>query len=208
LAVGGTATLTANVRLIAATNNDLKAMVAKGTFREDLYYRVDVFPIHAPALRDRRADIAPLAFHFLKAFCAELGKPMCEISEGAMNLLVHGDWPGNVRELENTMHRAAILATDDVVRVAHIASLLHGAAPDDIEVPRNGEQLKRIKKMAREKSVEDIERRFVEEALRRNSSNVTRSAEDTGMQRANFQALMKKCNVRARDARPGSDDAD
>jgi len=205
-AVGGTATLTANVRLIAATNKDLKAMVAQGTFREDLYYRVNVFPIQAPPLRERRADVPALAFHFLKAYCSELGKAPCEISEGAMSLLVNHEWPGNVRELENTMHRAAILATDNVVRVAHMASLLDAGSSDDHDVPRSGEELKRIKKLARERSVEDIERRFVQEALRRNNSNVTRSAEETGMQRANFQALMKKYSIRVRDGEPGSDD--
>ena len=207
--VGGTATLSANVRLVAATNKDLKAMSAAGTFREDLYYRVNVFPIHAPALRERRADIPALAFHFLKTYCGELGKPMCEISEGAMSLLVNHDWPGNVRELENTMHRAAIVAGDNVVRVAHLDGLLQGTSLSDSDVPRSGEELKQLKKVAREKSVEDIERRFVEEALRRNHSNVTRSAEDTGMQRANFQALMKKYGIRVRDGdREGEHDDD
>ncbi|HEX6364432.1 MAG TPA: sigma-54 dependent transcriptional regulator, partial [Albitalea sp.] len=206
-AVGGTATLATGVRLVAATNKDLKAMVAAGTFREDLYYRVNVFPIHAPALRERREDIPALAFHFLSAFCAELGKPACEISDGAMSLLVNHDWPGNVRQLENTMHRAAILAADGVVRVAQVAGVLDGAPAGADDVPRTGEDLKRIKKMARARSVEDIERRFVEEALRRNNANVTRSAEDTGMLRANFQALMKKHNIRVRDGGPGTDDA-
>jgi DNA-binding NtrC family response regulator len=205
-AVGGTATLSAHVRLIAATNMDLQAMVAAGRFREDLYYRVNVFPIRVPPLRERRADIPALAYHFLKHFCEELGKPPCEISEGAMSLLANHDWPGNVRQLENAMQRAAILATDHVIRVAHVASVLDGAVEGDHAVPRSGEELKRIKKTVREKSVEDIERRFVQEALRRNQSNVTRSAEETGMQRANFQALMKKYNIRVRDGESGGPD--
>ncbi len=202
-AVGGTTTLTANVRLVAATNRDLKALVAEGRFREDLYYRVNVFPIQVPPLRERRADIPALAYHFLKNFCIELGKAPCEISEGAMSLLVNHDWPGNVRQLENTMQRAAILASDQTVRVAHVASVLDGAVEGDHAVPRSGEELKRVKKLAREQSVEDIERRFVQEALRRNQSNVTRSAAETGMQRANFQALMRKYNIHARDAEDG-----
>ncbi|MBI5254871.1 MAG: sigma-54-dependent Fis family transcriptional regulator [Burkholderiales bacterium] len=206
--VGGTTLLSTNARLIAATNKDLKAMVAEGRFREDLYYRVNVFPLQAPPLRERKADIPALAFHFLKQFCAELDKPMCEISEGAMSLLVAHDWPGNVRELENTMHRAAILAADNVVRVAHVASLLDPAQAAEHGVPRNGEELKLMKKHAREKSVEDIERRFVQEALKRNHSNVTKSAEDTGMQRANFQALMKKHNIRVRDGDSGASDTE
>jgi DNA-binding NtrC family response regulator len=198
-AVGSTNTQKTNVRLVAATNKDLKAMVADGTFREDLYYRINVFPIHSPALRDRRDDIAPLAFHFVKTHCEELGKPVAEISEGAMSLLMNYDWPGNVRELENAIQRAVILASDNVIRQANLASIIEMAPRLDLEVPRTSEDLKRVKKIAREKSVEEVEKLFVQETLRRNDSNVTRSAEETGMQRANFQALMKKYNIRVRD---------
>jgi DNA-binding NtrC family response regulator len=197
--VGSTSTQKTNVRLVAATNKDLKALVAEGSFREDLYYRINVFPIHAPALRERREDIPALAFHFLKGFCNELEKPLPEISEGAMSLLMNYDWPGNVRELENTMHRAAILSSDNVIRQAHLANIIDAAPRLDLEVPRTGEDLKRLKKIAREKSVEEIEKLFIQETLKRNASNVTRSAEETGMLRANFQALMKKHNIRVRD---------
>ena len=198
-AVGSTGTQKTNVRLVTATNKDLKALVAAGAFREDLYYRINVFPIHSPALRERRDDIAALAFHFLKIFCDELEKPLCEISEAAMSLLVNHDWPGNVRELENTMHRAVILASGKVIHQAHLASIIDAAPRPDLEVPRTSEDLKRIKKIAREKSVEEVEKLFVQETLKRNDSNVTRSAEETGMQRSNFQALMKKYNIRVRD---------
>jgi len=197
--VGSTVTQKTNVRLITATNKDLKAMVAAGAFREDLYYRINVFPIQAPALRDRRDDIPALAFHFLKVFCNELEKPVAEISEGAMSLLMNHDWPGNVRELENTMHRAVILCSDNIIRQAHLANILDTSTRPDQEVPRTSDDLKRIKKIAREKSVEDIEKLFIQETLKRNSSNVTRSAEETGMQRSNFQALMKKYDIRVRD---------
>jgi DNA-binding NtrC family response regulator len=198
-AVGNTVTQKTNVRLVTATNKDLKAMVAEGTFREDLYYRINVFPIHSPALRERRDDIPALAFHFLKNFCNELEKPVCEISEGAMSLLTNYDWPGNVRELENTIHRAVILSSDNIIRQAHLASIMDPSPRLDLEVPRTSEDLKRIKKIAREKSVEEVEKLFIQETLKRNASNVTKSAEETGMQRANFQALMKKYNIRVRD---------
>ncbi|MFY9326764.1 MAG: sigma-54 dependent transcriptional regulator [Georgfuchsia sp.] len=197
--VGSTATQKTNVRLLTATNKDLKAMVAEGTFREDLYYRVNVFPIHSPALRERSDDIPALAFHFLKGFCEELGKPVAEISEGAMSLLANYQWPGNVRELQNTIQRAVILSSDNIIRQAHLVSIIDTAPRLDIEVPRTSEDLKRIKKIAREKSVEEVEKLFIQETLKRNASNVTRSAEETGMQRANFQALMKKYNIRVRD---------
>lgn len=198
-AVGNTNIQKTNVRLVTATNKDLKALVAEGAFREDLYYRINVFPIHAPALRERRDDIPALAFHFLKIFCNELEKPVPEISEAAMSLLMNYDWPGNVRELENTMYRAVILASDKVIHQAHLVNIIDTSPRLDIEVPRTSEDLKRIKKIAREKSVEEVEKLFVQETLKRNSSNVTRSAEETGMQRTNFQALMKKYNIRVRD---------
>jgi DNA-binding NtrC family response regulator len=197
-AVGDTQSKSANIRLVAATNRDLRAMVAEGTFRDDLFYRVNIFPIRMPALRERREDIPALAFHFLKACAAELGRNVDQISEGAMNLLASHDWPGNVRELENMIHRAVILASGNVIRKAHLAGL--GGAADGEDVPRTGDELKRIKKVAREKSVEAVEKAFIVEALKRNAWNVTRSAEETGMQRANFQALMKKHRIRLRGA--------
>ena len=207
-AVGSTNTQQTTVRLLAATNRELKASVADGSFREDLYYRINVFPIHSPALRDRREDIPALAFHFAKIFCGELGKPVSGISAGAMSVLMNHDWPGNVRELENTVHRAAILATDNVIRQSDLAGIVSPAPAPDFDVPRTSEDLKRIKKIAREKSVEEVEKQFVLETLRRNDSNVTRSARETGMQRSNFQALMKKYNIRVRDTELDSDEAE
>ena len=208
-AVGDTQTRSVNIRLITATNKDLKAMVAAGTFRDDFYYRINIFPIHVPPLRERRDDIPTLAFHFLNVVGEELGKKVTEISEGAMSALANYAWPGNVRELENTMHRAMILTSDKVIRQAHLANIMESLPPER-EVPRTGEELKRIKKEAREKSVEDIEKLFVMEALKRNAWNVTRSAEETGMQRTNFQALMKKHQIRVRgteQAGNGSDES-
>jgi DNA-binding NtrC family response regulator len=153
-----------------------------------------------PSLKERREDIAALAFHFLKTFSDELEKPVSEISEAAMSLLMHHDWPGNVRELENTMHRAVILSADHIIRQAHLGDLVDNDAAPDIDVPRTSDELKKMKKVVRERSVEDVERLFVQETLKRNDSNVTRSAEETGMQRSNFQALMKKYNIRVRDS--------
>ena len=202
-AVGDTRTQSANFRLVTATNKDIKAMVADGTFREDLFYRINIFPIQIPPLRQRRDDIPPLAFHFLNVFAADMDKKMTDISAGAMNLLTNYDWPGNVREMENTIQRAVILASDKTICQAHLVSIIDMMPRLDIEVPRTGEDLKRIKKIAREKSVENIEKLFVIEALKRNAWNVTRSAGETGMQRANFQALMKKYNIRIRGVEAG-----
>jgi len=202
-AVGDTRTQTTNIRLIAATNKDLKVMVTEGTFREDLFYRINIFPIQLPPLRERREDIPVLAFHFLKAFSKELEKESVEFSEGAMSALVNYDWPGNVRELENTVHRAMILTNDKVIRQAHLTNIIDMLPRADLDVPRTSDELKRIKKAAREKSVENIEKLFILEALKRNGWNVTNSAEETGMLRANFQALMKKYDIRIRGIEPG-----
>jgi transcriptional regulator with GAF, ATPase, and Fis domain len=205
-AVGDTRTQATDVRLLAATNRDPKLMVAEGSLREDLFYRINVFPIEVPPLRDRRDDIPALAAHFLKSFSEELGRPPPHCSDGAMSLLMNHAWPGNVRELQNAIQRAVILASDDVIRQAHLASILESAPPGELEVPRTGEELKRLKKIARDKSVEDIEKLFVHETLKRHAWNVTRSAEAAGMQRANFQALMKKHGVRVRDTETPADE--
>ena len=197
-AVGDTRTQTVNVRLITATNKKLETMVADGNFRDDLYYRINIFPIVIPPLRDRRDDIPALAFHFLKLFCKEMEHKVSEFSAAAMNLLVNHDWPGNVRELENIVHRAVILANGDVIRQGHLVNIIDILPRIDLDVPRTSEELKSMKKLARRKSVENLEKHFVLGALKRNRWNVTRSAEETGMQRSNFQALMKKYDIRIR----------
>ncbi len=205
-AVGDTRTRSVNVRLISATNKDLQAMVRDGTFREDLFYRLNVFPIDLPPLRERQDDIPALAFHFLRTFSKELGKDVTEFSPGAMNLLVNHDWPGNVRELENAIHRAVILATESTIRWGHLVSSIELMPRADVVVPRDNEELKEIKKIARQKSVEQIERLFLLEALKRSGWNVTRAAEETGMQRSNFQALMQKHDIHIRKKKEGSGD--
>jgi DNA-binding NtrC family response regulator len=211
-AVGDTQVQTVNIRLITATNKDLESMVADGNFRDDLYYRINIFPIEIPPLRERRDDIPPLAFHFLKKFRSEAEHEVREFSDGAMNLLMNLDWPGNVRELENVVHRGVILASGDVIRQGDLVNIVDMLPRVALDVPRTSEDLKRIKKIARQKSVENVEKLFVLGALKRNGWNVTRSAEETGMQRSNFQALMKKYDIRIRDAElreneEGSDDA-
>jgi len=210
-AVGDTRVQTVNIRLITATNKDLESMVADENFRDDLYYRINIFPIEVPPLRERRDDIPPLAFHFLKKFRSEAEHEVKEFSAGAMNLMMNLDWPGNVRELENVVHRGVILASDHVIRQAHLVNIVDMLPRVALDVPRTSEDLKRIKKVARQKSVENVEKLFVLGALKRNGWNVTRSAEETGMQRSNLQALMKKYDIRIRDAKPqenkeGSDD--
>jgi DNA-binding NtrC family response regulator len=204
-AVGDTRTRTVNIRLITATNKDLEGMVADGTFRDDLYYRINIFPIEVPPIKDRRDDIPALAFHFLTKFSREMDREVTDISTGAMNLLMNHDWPGNVRELENVMHRAVILCSDETIRQGHLVNILEMQPMGDLDVPRSSEELKAIKKIARQKSVENIEKLFVLGALKRNHWSATAAADETGMQRSNFQALMKKYDIRVR-SKPSSMD--
>ncbi len=205
-AVGDTRTQTVDIRLVTATNKDLEGMVADGEFREDLYYRINIFPIELPPLRDRRDDIPALATHFLNQFTEDMNHKATEFSPGAMNLLMNHDWPGNVRELENVIQRAVILASGDIIRQGHLVNIIDMLPHVDLDIPRTSEELKKIKKIARQKSVENVEKLFVLGALKRNHWNVTHAAEETGMQRTNFQALMKKYDIRIRGIEPDEND--
>ena len=204
-AVGDTQSKSVDIRLITATNKDLESMVAEESFRDDLYYRINIFPIEIPPLRERRDDIPALAFYFLNAFSKEMGRVVKEFSPGAMNLLMNHGWPGNVRELENIVNRAVILTSDETIRQAHLVNILEMLPMDNLDVPRTSEELKNIKKIARQKSVENVEKLFILGALKRNGWNVTASADETGMQRTNFQALMKKYDIHIRAANSGDD---
>jgi Nif-specific regulatory protein len=113
--LGGTGTLRANVRIVAATNKDLYAAIAAGEFREDLYYRLNVFPIFVPPLRDRRPDILLLAEHFLAKYSRQHGKSIRRIATPATDMLTSYHWPGNVRELENTIERAVLTCEGAVI---------------------------------------------------------------------------------------------
>ena len=206
-AVGDTRERSVNIRVITATNKDLEGMVASGDFRDDLYYRINIFPIEIPPLRERQDDIPALAFHFLKQFGKEMDRKVKEFSAGAINLLMNHDWPGNVRELENVIHRAVILASDEIIRQGHLVNIIDMLPRIDLDVPRTSEELKQFKKIARQKSVENIEKLFVLGALKRNDWSVTKSAEETDMQRSNFQALMKKYDIRIRDSAPNDSDS-
>ncbi len=195
--VGEKKTVHIDVRFIAATNKDLRIMTKEGSFREDLFYRLNIFPIHTPPLRDRKEDIPHLAQHFLEKYSADLNKRVTHISAEAMRLLVIYPWPGNVRQLENTIQRAVIMCQDKTLKPEHLTSL---EFPSEEAIPRNSEELKEIKKGLRIKSVEGVEKAFIMEALRRNDWNISRASADVGMQRTNFHSLMKKYHISAKTA--------
>ena len=196
--VGGTKVKKVDIRLIAATNKDLPAMIKEGTFREDLFYRLNIVPLHLPPLRERPEDIPLLAQHFLEKYCRELGRKAKALSPVAVELLLRHSWPGNVRELENTMERIAVMTDEEVILPRHFPLPLQ-ESPQAIafEVPKTSDDLREAKKNLRDKAVEEVEKLFVLGALSRNGWNVTRSAKDVGMLRPNFQALMRKYNIKS-----------
>jgi DNA-binding NtrC family response regulator len=198
LPIGDTRVQKVDVRLIFATNQDLKAMVAKGRFREDFYYRIYVYPIILPPLRERKNDILPIAYHFLELFASQMGKTIAGFTDEAIVQLCDHPWPGNVRQLRNVIERAVILAEQDQITPRELPNLGEGNAIEELieHVPINNEELKRIKKEIRRKAVEKVERSFVLNALSRHQWNITQTAKAVGLQRTNFQALMKKHAIR------------
>ena len=158
--VGGTETLRVDVRLIAATNRDLERALGDGTFREDLYYRLNVFTICVPPLRERRPDILLLADHFVEKYARDHGKVVKRISTPAIDMLMRYHWPGNVRELENCIERAVVLCEDAVIHSHHLPPTLQ-TAEDSGTMP--GGSLKQ--------AVATLEREMISDALKTTRGN-------------------------------------
>lgn len=200
--VGGSESKRVDVRFIAASNRDLRGMVREGSFREDLFYRLNVFPLTVPPLRERREDIPLLARYFLQRPGREARKDILGFTPEAMTILTQYHWPGNVRELKSLIERMVIMAEGKLLMPDQLRDLLAGAPPGpERPVPETSEELKAAKKKVREEASREIEKAFVIQALSRSDYNVTRAAENTGMLRPNFQALMKKYRVRIKDLR-------
>jgi two-component system NtrC family response regulator len=181
--VGGTSPIEVDVRIVAATNRDLKKDMENHIFREDLYYRLKVVPLDMPALRERKDDIIPLAQHFLKKFCKEHRKPPMTLSNEAEGALLMHPWPGNVRELENLISRSVVLSPRAVLKPSDL-----GFALDQIPTDVN---LKFAKKA--------IEMDFVKKALSRNRGIVSRAARELGISRVNLYELIDKYNIRLQE---------
>ena len=191
--VGGTQTLRVDVRLVAATNRDLEAMVAKGAFRQDLYYRLSVFPILLPPLRERRDDIMALVTHFVDKACAGNKRKVARITTGAADRLVSHDWPGNIRELENVMERAVILCgVDGIIDVRHLPAWLQEHSADHFPIPGNA---------TLEQAVAALEQRMIIEALRDAGGNMVKAAQRLGITERIMGLRMKKYKISYRDFR-------
>jgi two-component system, NtrC family, response regulator PilR len=192
--LGGTEEIDADIRIIAATNRDLSKMVADGTFREDLFYRINVIPLRLPALRERLDDVPLLAAHFVARFAEQMGKPITGISGAALaRLKLHG-WPGNIRELENAMERAVALEQSPTILTESLPEQLAGKEPDaqpsatPDAFPDAGFDL--------ERHVQDIEREYIAEALRRAGGVKVKAAELLGMSFRSFRYYTKKYNLK------------
>jgi transcriptional regulator with GAF, ATPase, and Fis domain len=197
LPLGYTKPVQVDVRLIFATNKNLHDMVLEGTFREDFYYRIFVYPIMLPPLRERREDVLPIAYHFLEQFNRKMNKSIEGFERETANRMTNFQWPGNVRQLRNAVERAAILCDGRQITMSELPVL---SEIEEIEhliehVPANNEELKKIKKEIRRKAVAQVERNFIRNALARNDWNVTQAAKTVGLQRTNFHNLMKKHNI-------------
>ena len=197
LPVGSTTIKKVDVRLIFATNKNLRLLSEEGKFREDLYYRINVFPIKLPSLRDRKEEIPELVMHILKKYCKKIDRKVPSIEIEAMEMLQNYHWPGNIRELEHIIERLTIIVEDTEIKAVHISTVLFKTETFINSVlPKNIYDLNNFKKRIRETSIQEIEKLFVTEALLRNDWNISKASLDVSMQRSNFQALMKKYGIK------------
>jgi len=179
--VGGTENIKVDVRVIAATNQPLEPLIKKGTFREDLFYRLNVVSITLPPLRERKEDIPLLANHFLQKFSGEHHKAISHISPEAMEILMRYDWPGNVRELENTIERAMILSPHPIILPEDLPQKILGSEPAGTS-PYSEKSL----------SLKEVEKRHILKVLQETHGNKKKAAEILGIDRTTLYRILDK----------------
>lgn len=182
--VGGTTTLHADVRVISATHRDLEAAIKQGTFREDLFYRINVVTIKVPPLRERREDIPSLVNHFLTRYAHENGKKIDGVSREAMDLLLKYDYPGNVRELENIVERAVVITRDTVIQSRDLPFGLRSKEASPLEEMEERKGLRA--------AVESLEKRLIEKAMMEANFNQSRAAKILGLSERMLRYKLKK----------------
>jgi len=187
--LGGLKPIKVDTRIIAATNRNLKELVSKEKFREDLYYRISVFPIYLPPLRERKDDILMISEHFLKKLERKYGKKL-KLNEESKRILLSYDFPGNIRELENILERAAILTEDGVIRKEHL--LIETKIEE--EEPQKKIEIKNLKDFI-ERKIEKIEKEIIEKTLRSSRGNVSEAARILGISRKTLYEKLKKYNI-------------
>jgi transcriptional regulator with PAS, ATPase and Fis domain len=182
--VGGTQLIKVDARIIAATNRELKKLVESGTFREDLYYRLNVIPVTLLPLRDRKEDIPLLAEHFLAQFSTEMQKPLEALSTEALEILMAHGWPGNVRELRNVLERGAVLARGPIITPLELELAQSDVVPSPPGPAEPADSLK------------DVERKHIISILKQHHWNITRSAKALGIDRVTLYNKMKRYQIR------------
>ena len=183
--VGGQGTLQANVRIIAATNRNLEEEIRKGNFREDLYYRLNVFPIYVPALRERKSDITLLSDYFLEKYAAENKREIKRISTPAIEMLMAYHWPGNVRELENAMERAVLLCQTDTIRAQDLPPSLQTSESTNRSYDH----------WSMPQAVANLEREMIVEALKNNNWHQGKAAQAIGVTERQMGYKLRKYGI-------------
>ncbi len=186
--VGGTETVEVNVRVIAATNRNLEEQIEKSEFRQDLFYRLNVFPIHIPALRERRTDILELANHFVDKYSKANGKQIRRMSTPAIDMLSSYHWPGNVRELENVIERAVLLSQDDVVHGHHLPPTLQTAEASNT-----------VMKGTLQETLDRVEKEMIVEALKNCRGNKSKAAKALGVSERIMGLRVEKHGISPRE---------
>ncbi len=185
--VGGTDTISVDVRVITASNKKLEEEIRKGTFREDLFYRLNVIPIYVPPLRERKEDISVLTRYFLTEFSIEHGKREKTISQDALELMMEYPWPGNVRELKNLIERMVIMVPGDMIQASDLYSSLYTRAPLPLEAALLNESLK--------EACHRFERDYILRRLEENHWNITRTAEKLKIERSNLYRKLRAYGI-------------
>ena len=186
--VGGSEEIRANIRILAATSRDLETAMAENRFRDDLFYRLNVFPIHIPALRDRRTDITLLADHFLDVYNKAYNKMIRRISTPAINMMMSYHWPGNVRELENCIEHSVLTSTDDVIHAYNLPPSLQTARETHTEmIPAEGASLETL--------VNSYEREILVDALKASLGNCAGAARALNTTQRKLNYRIKKLNI-------------
>ena len=180
--VGGGRPVAVDVRVLAATNVNLRQAVRERAFREDLFYRLNVVPVHVPPLRERREDISVLVDHFVRKLARACGRDVRGVSAGALDALVRYDWPGNVRELENALHRAVVLAHGPVIQLDDV--------PLDVAMPETARHLPEDAVLPLRDACDRFERQYVLRVLERAGWNVSRAARILGVHRNTILAKL------------------
>jgi len=191
--VGSNKTIKVNVRILSATNRDLLSLVQKGKFREDLYYRINVFPIHLPPLRDRMDDILLLANYFLNKYMIQAGKNINGLSENALKYLLSIKYQGNVRELKNMIQRAVVLAgNEQTLSLNHLQTEWEGS---QVKIRTITDLQSDIQFSSLPKLVEELEIKYISQTLKSNQGNISKTAIELGLSRAGLYKKLKRYNI-------------